>query len=373
MFRWTKKRYLKFLMDEVDQMIKKNPDMIKEKLTPDEIRQVEETWSGLRMPVSPLWHQIYKNLWGTFDPKMVPVSVYRLRVEPFVTDNQINKAYGDKNAHHIFIPDANRPEMVLQHVHNRFYGRGRAPLSKSEVESYLKTQSGSFFLKPSVDGNGGRFIRPFKMEKGEILLEGKRVSAEALLKPYPQNFLIQRKIIQHELAANIYPHSANTFRVTTIREGHQIRVQSNVMRVGVGGSEIDNTSQGGMVLGIYEGGRVGPRGLNKKLKWTKAHPDTGAVFADLPAFYYAGKVEAEAVRLHERFPYADIICWDLVYDENDQVVVIEYNLRGYGVLFQQAFHGPYFGEKSDEWIEKLRRVWKNADSQTGYYPSLPKY
>lgn len=372
-FRFTKKRYLKFLHHEIDGYIQRNPDLLKVKLTPDELAQVQEKWKGLRMPVSPIWHQIYKNVLGEFDPNMMPNTVFRLRVEPYVTDHQLTKAYCDKNAHHIFIPDANRPEMILQHVHNRYYGKQLTPLSKSEVERYLKAQEGAFFLKPAMDGNGGRFITPFKIDKGTILVDQQARSVEDLLAPYPQNFLIQRKVIQHKLAADIYPHAVNTFRITSIREGHDIRIQSNVMRLGRGGCQIDNTSQGGMVVGIEKDGRVSPRGLDKNFKWLEAHPETGAVFADLPAFPYVKKMEAEAIRLHERFPYADIICWDLTYDENDQVVVIEYNNRGFGLLYQQALQGPYFGDKTDEWIEKLREVWKHAGSQKGYYPSLPKY
>jgi len=371
-YRVQRKRFGRLILHEGEELIRKNPKLGKKTLTKEELGAIQDQWSGLRMEISPLWHQVYKNILGSFDPKMIPMTVYYLRFEPYMRDYRLTKAYADKNAHHIFIPDANRPEMILQHVHRRFYGMKQTPLAKSQVESYIKKQEGSFFLKPAMDGNGGKHITTFRVEKGIVYKKGEPINVEMLLRPYPQNFLIQRKVLQHKEAAALHPNSVNTFRVTTIREGHKIRMLNDVMRVGVGGSEIDNASKGGMVLGVYEGGRLSERALDSRFNWVDIHPDTGISFKDFKPLSFAGKVEAEAVRLHERFPYADTICWDLTYDENDRVVVIEYNLAGFGVLYQQAFHGPYFGEKTEEWLAHMREVWKYADRQKGYYTAYPK-
>ena len=367
-----KKRYADLLLYEANEFVKKNPSLLAQKLTAKETHAIEVQWGGLNMPVATLWHQIYKNLLGEVNPKMIPLTIFHLRFEPYLTDFRMETAYADKNAYHIHMPDSNQPQMILQHIHRRVYGLNRKPLSKMEVESYLKRQSGAFFLKPSLDGNAGKYLTPFSIENGQVMVEEKEISVEELLKPYPQNFLIQRKVVQHPLSAALHPSSVNTFRVTTIREGHTIRVQSNVMRVGQGGTQIDNTSKGGLVLGVYEGGRLSPMALDGGMHWVEKHPDTGIVFADAPLLPYAKIVEEEAVRLHGNLPYADVICWDLTYDEDGRVVVIEYNLRGFGVIYQQAFHGPYFGEKTEEWIESMREVWKHATVQSGYYSSLPK-
>jgi len=367
-----RKRFERLILHEGEEIVRKNPALGKKTLSKDELEAIQNQWSGLRMEISPLWHQIYKNLLGDFDPKMIPMTVFYLRFEPYLRDYRMERAYADKNANHIFVPDANRPEMILQHVHRRFYGKNQAPLAKSEVENYLKEQEGSFFLKPSMDGYGGSYVTPFKIKKGIAYKKDQAIDIEELLKPYPQNFLIQRKVIQHQETAALHPSSVNTFRVTTIREGHDIRVLNNVLRVGVGGSQIDNASKGGIVLGLYQGGKLSDRALDSRFNWLDRHPDTGIIFKEAKPLSFADKVEAEAVRLHAQFPYTDAICWDLTYDENDKVVVIEYNLAGFGVVYQQAFHGPYFGEKTEEWLAHMREVWKDADRQTGYYPAYPK-
>lgn len=370
--RVQRKRYGRFVLSEAEDQLRKNPALAVSSLTKEEEEAIQEQWSGLNMKISPLWHQMYKNVLGKFDPKMIPVSVYRLRAEPLLTDYRMERAYGDKNAHHIFIPDANRPQIILQHVHRRYYGLKARPLAKSQVEKYVRQQEGHFFLKPAMDGGGGQFISPFQVEKGVISRKGISCTIEALLAPYPQNFLIQRKVIQHPSVAAIYANSVNTFRVSTLREGHEIRVSSDVMRIGQGGSEIDNMSKGGMVVGMYADGSISSRAMDKNFNWIDEHPDSKVKFADVAPFPFVKKVEDEAVRLHERFPYSDMICWDLTFDENEQVVVIEYNLRGFGVNMQQIFHGPYFGDRTEEWLQKMREVYSHANTQTGFYPALPK-
>jgi hypothetical protein len=367
-----KKRYANLLLHEADLFIQKNPNLLKEKLTAEETQAIQEKWSGLRMPVATKWHHMYKNVLGHADPRMIPLTIFHLRFEPYLTDARLMRAYADKNTHHIHIPDAKIPDMILQHIHRRYYGAGTKPLAKSQVATYLKEQEGDFFLKPSIAGNAGKHIRPFSIRKGKATLKGKEISFEDLLAPYPQNFLIQRKVVQHPLAAALHPESVNTFRITTLREGHDIRVQSNLLRVGQGGSQIDNTSKGGLVLGVYQGGRLSDRALDGGLAWVDKHPDTGIVFSEAPALTFSKQVEEEAIRLHHYLPYADAICWDLTYDEHGQVVVIEYNLGGFGVIYQQAFCGPYFGDKTEEWIEHMREVWKDADHKRGYYQSLPR-
>ncbi len=56
--------------------------------------------------------------------------------------------------------------------------------------------------------------------------------------------------------------------------------------------------------------------------------------------------------LYPQLPRIDFIGWDFTVDQNEKVVVIEYNIKCPGLLCQQYVNGPLFGEFTEQMLEK---------------------
>jgi len=133
--------------------------------------------------------------------------------------------------------------------------------------------------------------------------------------------ILQRRLVQHPGLSAVHPHSINTFRLITIRsEGRVQHFSYPVLRVGSGGSIVDNISQGGILARIDRAtGRVAGPGL-----WhggeIRSHPDSGVVFdgLQLPYFHKAADL---AIRIHEDLPRVHSVGWDMAVAPEGPVVI----------------------------------------------------
>ncbi|MBO4562938.1 MAG: hypothetical protein J5772_04920 [Clostridia bacterium] len=94
-----------------------------------------------------------------------------------------------------------------------------------------------------------------------------------------QPFILEEFIVQDPAISEFYPGSVNTIRYTTFfYEGELTRLQA-VLRMGCGGSFVDNATSGGLyVLIDTESGVILGDGRNFKGERFKCHPDTGKRF-----------------------------------------------------------------------------------------------
>ncbi|MFO7763718.1 MAG: sugar-transfer associated ATP-grasp domain-containing protein, partial [Wenzhouxiangellaceae bacterium] len=76
---------------------------------------------------------------------------------------------------------------------------------------------------------------------------------------------------QTQSLAKFHPHSLNTFRVITLRLGREIHVLSALIKFGVVGSFIDNTSNGGIWCGIDKDGKLCPYEAPIRLHGKRLH------------------------------------------------------------------------------------------------------
>ena len=52
-------------------------------------------------------------------------------------------------------------------------------------------------------------------------------------------------------------------------------------------------------------------------------------------------------------PYFGLISWDFTVDQEENPVMIELNLRWCGLNFHQLHHGPLFGDRTTEILNKV--------------------
>lgn len=166
----------------------------------------------------------------------------------------------------------------------------------ADLEELIRRRSlREVILKP-ISAWSGRGVSKvcFSEESGRVVAHmqpsGPTVSIEELVarclvgNESDPTYVIQEALVQHPDIARIHPHSVNTMRVWMYqpRPGDW-RMCAGNLRIGVGGSVVDNTSAGGIGAVIdLETGRLGPavlRGLAPEkgvlLQEYPVHPTTG--------------------------------------------------------------------------------------------------
>lgn len=171
---------------------------------------------------------------------------------------------------------------------------------------------------------------------------------EKLLEEYQQNFLIQECLKNHKVLADLHPESINTFRVMTYIWNGEVKCCPIILRIGQGRKNVDNAHAGGMFIGIKDSGELCREAFTEFQKRYTEHPDTKIRFENYQIPQIKKIVEA-AKKLHSKILQVGIISWDLTLDENENVVMIEANIRGGSIWLIQMAHGcGLFGEDTAE-------------------------
>jgi hypothetical protein len=202
-------------------------------------------------------------------------------------------------------------------------------LTAAEAAGLLRAQPGRLFIKP-IDGKEGDEARPLEPAEADAAFLGRQ-----------RNVLIQPRIRQHPEIDAIYAGAINTVRIDTLLTEAGCQSNAAMLRLGVGGSSIDNASAGGLAVGIdLETGALFPRAWSRAsfgLREFTAHPDTGTVFAGRKIPFWP-EVRALTVRGAEAMRPLGSLGWDVVITPEGPVL-LEVNFSGGGNAMQTACGG----------------------------------
>lgn len=310
--------------------IPKNPNLDREYK-----ERVLPYWNRYGVLPEKAWYRILCDRSEHIDPRYIPDSVWFSKVIPHFNHLLFAQALQDKCLHNLLVPDLKHPETVVKSISGLFCDDNLDPLTEEEAVNACLS-AGRFIIKPSVGSGKGANV---------VFYDGSKMTADgvrAMFKKYGRNFIAQKPVKQHPLLDSIYPGSLNTIRVITFLHDGEAEVLSCNLRMGAGGSEIDNVSAGGYACAVYPDGHLQKYAVNRRGEWVDRHPN-GAVFEEitLPNFpEFLGKIKAQA----RRIPHFRILGWDCAMDENCDPVFIEYNvIPGQN---QKTF-GPTFGDRTD--------------------------
>lgn len=190
---------------------------------------------------------------------------------------------------------------------------------------YLNEIEGAFFVK-LINGECGTGIFTIETQNGDIYLNSEKSSSEAVAKLAGNGtFLIQRKVGQHPQMAALHSKSLNTVRLITVKNIHtgNIEVFPSILRIGTGNSVVDNTSQGGIAVGIDTAtGNLKQYGFLKPQFGgkTDTHPDSYIKFSDV-AIPRWNAVKHQATLLHSMLPDIHSIGWDVAIGTNGPIFI----------------------------------------------------
>ena len=139
--------------------------------------------------------------------------------------------------------------------------------------------------------------------------------------------ICEELIVQADELACLHPGSVNTVRVATlIKDGAPV-VLFTFLRIGRGGSIVDNAGAGGFAASVdKDTGVVLTPGVTERLAEAVVHPDTGVQILGLRLPDWESLV-ATAKRAAMVYPDHPYISWDFAYTEAGWVIV-EANCMG---------------------------------------------
>lgn len=229
----------------------------------------------------------------------------------------------------------------------------------------LKTIQGDCIIKP-VCGSGGRGIFFLENKGNTFFMDDKPLTYEFLWeKLNGGQYIIEEKILQKDYLANLYPHSLNTFRLITIKtDDGKWHVAKFSLRLGRGGSRIDNSGAGGIQVYVNDAGKTYyPYDWLLKKKINK-HPDTGAKLEGVEIENFQDILEV-VLHASEKFNFMGTIGWDIAQTSKG-LMIIEANAF-YDCWYKQI--GPHAALINKQIAQGLRpRAFYSRWDKTRIHP-----
>lgn len=267
------------------------------------------------------WHELFYSKTGVFTPRYLPIELYEKMITSQIPSYSVMAYFDDKNFYRYFLRDFNIPHRIGECCNGVCY---LPQLSKEEV-TFERLVEGcknlnNCIIKPSKGSSAGIGVKLF-----ETIGKDEREIID-ILKSYHYNFVIERKIKECENLKCLNPSSCNSLRVHTYRNSQKQKVEylSSYVRIGRKGNVIDNASSGGITCQVLENGTLSDYPCTVSPYKIVDKTDVGVKLAGYHIENFKEIVET-AVRAHSCVPLFGIIGWDIAVDENNNIVIIEFN------------------------------------------------
>lgn len=344
-------------------IIRKKPLYKNIKWTKEQQKEFDEYWKkNYGKKISNRWHKLYEASNGVFRVDYFPEIIYSTKLEPKINDYSYCTVYSDKNLNELFfdkrIEGVRTPVCYLSNIHGCFYDGNRHLISKENAVEILKN-IGVAVIKPTVGSSSGNNVSIVDMVNGVNKRTG--MTASEIIDDYKSNFIVQEKILPFGELATLYSNAINTIRVISYIVDDKINVAPISLRIGGGGSEVDNIHAGGMSIAISNDGFLSKKayrlGYGDSFECFDKHPDTNVVF-DGYKLSFVDRLISTAKRLHEMTANIGIISWDFTVDDEGNIVVIEANFKGQSVWFPQMLSGEsFFGIDTPRILNYIKKQW----------------
>lgn len=304
--------------------------------------------------LDPVVNVACKNLHNISDSRFLPWSFYYFHLVPYLNDMTQHDAYTDKNLYTKHLPSANQPSTILKNINGSYFDLDDKPIKPCLVASYVRALDGEFIIKPSRTANG-KNIKLMICDEGQFLLPEKREWKE-IVNLYGKDFLVQKRVVQHEVMAEPHSSSVNTMRILTLRWGGDVHFLLAFARFGNNGTINDNAGTGGVCVGIDKDGRFSKFAVNAQAQRLNAHPSSGYLFSQQKKIPGFDKAVNLCLELHNEVLHHNFISWDIAIDPLANPVFIEHNFRGALWLYQLATGEPVLGDFTDEILFAMRDI-----------------
>lgn len=326
-------------------------------LTEDEIKRIDEFWGKYSFAYPEIDYKsfkTFKNRYGKFDVRHCPGAIKTRYLNSFFNNKDYFMAYQNKGLLRLLYPDVKMPRTIVRRMNGLYYDENYNHISAGEaIHIMLENLS-----QPKEDGRAKRLIiKPSGLGGGRGVFfvdnESTYDSLQAGIKALGISaFVVQEFLTQSSFMAQFNPTSVNTLRISSLLYKGEVHVLAALVRIGKAGSDVDNYSQGGSLLGVDK-----ETGICNSWAITHDHQrittlPSGLKLDDEPiAVPEFEKIKECIRRLHYYNPYTKYISWDIALDEGNDPVLIETNHAGMTQI-HEAVTGPLFGELTEELLDE---------------------
>lgn len=363
MFRLLKKMYKEIKCfylkrHEVKKINQKNRKKIYSKvvLSRNQITQTQMFFKKhYGKKISLKWHKEYYAISGKFDYRFFPEYLYIPAYERLSNSPKYFECFQDKNVTSLFLKSVDFVKDVEVYIRcmNGVLYDSNFDIIKLDDAVKLLSDKKNFFIKLSVDSNSGRGCRICHILDGVDVDTGDKIID--ILHSFGKNYIVQKIVVNSFKLKQLNPTSLNTFRVITYLLDGKIYHTPTILRIGRMGNFLDNAHAGGIFIGVDDSGNLLDTAFTEFGDRYDKHPDTQILFKGYCVEEFPRILEV-AHKLQSLFPQVRIIHWDLTIDENNDIVLIEANMRGGGIWLPQMAHGKSpFGDNTARILEIIRK------------------
>jgi len=315
-------------------------------LTKEQKQEITDFYKPYVKNVNTIFHEFYYEKTGKFYTNYLPDDLYYTKIDMYYNDWENARILDNKCLYSKLFPNVNQPEIFAYRMGGFWYDSSMTMLSKEKIIEKTKEEQ-ELFIKIATQSQGGKgvfYIKSDKKSLGEQLVEIAEANTEDLV--------IQKVIKQHPELAKLNKSSVNTVRIISLLTEQGVKIYSAILRMGVDGSKVDNASSGGITCGIKENGQLRDTAYFVSGKKYSEHPTSKAKFSDItvPEFQ---KMCNLVKNIHPLIPHSKLASWDLAIDENENIILIEVNMK-YGELdFHQLNNGPLFGDDTKKILDEV--------------------
>lgn len=208
-------------------------------------------------------------------------------------------------------------------------------------------------VKPSVDTCSGVGVTLFCRDAGRFVSSDGDVMDGKWLLAFGSDFVVQEVLTQHPYLAQFNPSSVNTLRIGVYRSvvDGKCRATGAVIRVGAGGSFLDNAHAGGRFAGIdiatgrLQQGTLDQYGIRQDT-WNGIDFSKG----DFQIPHWE-KILRFAERMAERNIHSRLLAFDICLDSAGNPRLVEANTGGFSWWFFLYTGQDVFGGETAQVIE----------------------
>lgn len=326
------------------QMLREH-DIPVRRLTEEQKKEVDAVWGGLMKRDSYATHELVLSVTGEFDPYICSEMLFRTDIELKLNDFQLKWGWSDKNYFDLFLPDVPMPKSVLRNVNGVFLDAQYRPVNPEHIMSILQEHD-KLIVKPSIENGFGRSVKLYQREQ-----------YGSIQRDFRTDYIIQEPLSQCSIIAELNPSSVNVVRVISLSLNGKVTPVNYALRCGATGSITDNQvtadGRGMYIIGVEPDGTLKDKAVYSCGEIITKAPN-GKEFAGrkLPNFEKALEM---TTRIHERLPHFGFIAFDVCFPADQTPTIMEYNIKGPGVLYYQYVNGPLFGERTQEVIDTFRK------------------
>lgn len=326
--RWTSHKQAKAALQQIEQNVgKTDPALVKQSVT-----YASDVFGNSHYAP---WLIVYSAFNSEFKEGWIPDDFYGEVVVP--------KLKGDYGEVSMLKPISNRllktdlfPD-IAYYVNGLFISLDGSVIPKQEITEILFNNTDRIIFKLDKSYQG----------KGIYVIDKKVLNIDKILQL--GNGVFQTYIQQHSFFSEFTPNAVATLRVTTIIDDLGLcRPRASYLRIANAKETHVQSATSINVPVSIENGVMHHSGY-QNWKPLTTHPDSRQTFKDkqIPRF---DKCLSTVVNIHQQFPFARSIGWDLTVDKESQVKVMEWNGPHNDIKFSEATTGPCF---SDLQWEKL--------------------